>query len=94
MVTDVRLDGESTEIHVMVEHPEGCRWNCPLCSRELACYDHTPERQWRHLNTCQFHTLGDARVQERVNDFETPAERIYCRGVAPVCGLAACSLAG
>ncbi|MBM4012440.1 MAG: hypothetical protein FJ286_13845, partial [Planctomycetes bacterium] len=24
-VTDVRLDVESTEIHVHVEHPEGCR---------------------------------------------------------------------
>ena len=36
-VTDVRLDVESTEIHVHVEHPEGCRWNCPQCSRELAC---------------------------------------------------------
>ena len=48
-VTDVRLDVESTEIHVQAEHPEGCRWNCPHCSRELACYDHAPERQWRHL---------------------------------------------
>ena len=36
-VTDVRLDVESTEIHVHVDHPEGCRWNCPQCSRELAC---------------------------------------------------------
>jgi hypothetical protein len=61
-VTDVRLDVESTEIHVHVEHPEGCRWSCPHCSRELACYDHAPERQWRHLNTCQFHTLVHARV--------------------------------
>jgi hypothetical protein len=33
-------------------------------------------------------------LAERVNDFETPAERIYCRAVAPVCGLAACFLAG
>jgi hypothetical protein len=31
---------------------------------------------------------------ERVNDFETPAERIYCRAVAPVCGLAACFRVG
>ncbi|MFM8952376.1 MAG: transposase [Planctomycetaceae bacterium] len=61
-VTDVKLDVESTEIHVHVEHPEGCRWNCPHCSRKLACYDHAPERQWRHLNTCQFHTLVHARV--------------------------------
>jgi transposase len=61
-VTDVKLDVESTEIHVHLEHADGCRWNCPHCSRELACYDHAPERQWRHLNTCQFHTLVHARV--------------------------------
>jgi len=56
-VTNVRFDVESTEIHVHVNHPEGCRWNCPQCSRDLACYDHAPERQLRHLSTCQFHTL-------------------------------------
>jgi transposase len=67
-VTDVKLDVESTEIHVHLELAEGCRWNCPQCSRELACYDHAPERQWRHLNTCQFHTLVDARVPR----FECP----------------------
>ena len=61
-VTDVRRDVASTEIHVHVEHPEGYRWNCPQCSRELACYGHAPERQWRHLNTCQFHTPVYARV--------------------------------
>ena len=61
-VTDVRLDVEATEIHVHVDHPEGCRWTCPKCSRELGCYDHAPERQWRHLNTCQFHTLVHARI--------------------------------
>ena len=44
-VTDVRLDVESTEIHVHVDNPEGYRWNCPQCSRELACFDHAPERQ-------------------------------------------------
>jgi len=36
----------------------------------------------------------DKLGSERVNDFETPAERIYCRGVAPVCGRAADSRAG
>jgi len=59
-VTEVRLDVESTAIHV--DHPDGCRWACPQCSRELACYDHAPERQWRHLNTFQFQALVHARV--------------------------------
>ncbi len=35
-VTDVRRELESTEIHVHVEAPAGCRWNCPQSSRELA----------------------------------------------------------
>jgi len=61
-VTDVRLDVESTEIQLHVEHAEGCRWSGPQPSRQLACYDHSPERQWRHLNSCQFHTLVHARV--------------------------------
>jgi transposase len=61
-VTDVRLDVVSTEIHANVEHPEGCRWMCPQYSRELACYGHAPERQWRHLDTCQFRTLVHVRV--------------------------------
>jgi transposase len=59
---DARLNFEATEIHHQVEHPEGCCWNCPQCGRELACYDHAAERQWRYLHTCQFHTIVHARV--------------------------------
>jgi len=61
-VIDVKLDVVATQIHVHVEHPEGCRWSCPHCDRILACYDHAPERTWRHLNTCQFQTLVHARI--------------------------------
>ena len=61
-VTDVKLDAESTEIHVHLEHTEGCRWNCPHCIREMACHDHATERLCRHRNICHFHTLVHARV--------------------------------
>ena len=61
-VSQVRLDVEATEIHVHVEHTDGCSWECPQCHRELSCYDHVPERTWRHLNTCQFQTMLHARV--------------------------------
>ena len=37
---------------------------------------------------------SEGQETERVNDFETPAKRIYCRVVAPVCGLAADSRVG
>ena len=36
-----------------------------------------------------FEVRGGFEVPERVNDFETPAERIECRGVVQVCGLLA-----
>jgi transposase len=61
-VADVRLDMESTQIHIHVEHSDGCRWSCPQCGCELSCYDHAPEREWRHLDTCQFMTLVHARI--------------------------------
>ena len=61
-VADVKLDIESTQIHVHVEHAEGSQWACPRCQKKFACYDHAPERTWRHLNTCQFQTLVHARI--------------------------------
>ena len=61
-VADVKLDIESTQIHVHVEHAEGSKWACPHCQKKLACYDHAPERTWRHRNTCQFQTLAHARI--------------------------------
>jgi len=61
-VMDVRLDMESTAIHVHVQHGEGYRWKCPKCEQQLSCYDHADERTWRHLNTCQFQTLVHARI--------------------------------
>ena len=61
-VADVKLDVASTQIHVHVEHAEGSQWACPHCQKTLACYDHAPERTWRHLNTCQFQTLVHARI--------------------------------
>jgi hypothetical protein len=61
IVTEVNLDVESAQIHVHVEHADGFLWLCPQCQKDLACYDHSPNRTWRHLNTCQFQTLVHTR---------------------------------
>ncbi len=34
-VADVKLDVESTQIHVHVEHAEGRQWACPHCHRKF-----------------------------------------------------------
>ena len=61
-VSEVKLDMQSQEIHVKVEHPRGTKFCCPDCQKQLPCYDHGDERQWRHLDSCQFKTILKARV--------------------------------
>ena len=61
-IADVRLDKEDLVVHVMLAHDEGIRWKCPCCDRALAIYDHVEERQWRHLDTCQYETWLHARI--------------------------------
>jgi transposase len=53
-VTDQRVD-------VWVDHPGGSRFACPDCGAELAVYDHSAERAWRHLDSCAFGTYLHAR---------------------------------
>jgi transposase len=61
-VSEVKLDMQCQEIHVRVEHPRGTKFCCPECQKPLSCYDHGDERQWRHLDSCQFKTILKARA--------------------------------
>lgn len=53
-VSRVDLSAENVRIDVWVEHPRRTCFTCPQCERELAGYDHADEREWRHLDSCQF----------------------------------------
>ena len=55
-VSRVDLSVESGRVDVWVEHPRRTRFGCPDCSQELAVYDHSEERSWRHLDSCAFLT--------------------------------------
>ena len=63
---EVQLDTEREQIDVFVDHPSGTKFCCPDCDQSLACYDHSPEREWRHLDSCQFKTILHASAP-RVN---------------------------
>jgi transposase len=39
-----------------LEHASGALFACPRCDTRLPVYDHTPERAWRHLDTCEYQT--------------------------------------
>jgi len=52
---DLRLtDGE---IHVHLAHRKQESWPCPECGAGCKLHDHQAERQWRHLDTCQYQTM-------------------------------------
>jgi transposase len=61
-VGNVELNLDEGRVNIHVAHPSGVKWQCPHCQRELSCYDHSPERTWRHLDTCQLQTLLHARI--------------------------------
>src|SRR6185295_5919194 len=37
-------------------------WRCSECGTVCRIYDHQAERQWRHLDTCQYRTILHAQV--------------------------------
>jgi transposase len=56
-VERVELRMERDEVHVFLGHSPDLRWACPECGTACALHDHQPERQWRHLDTCQLKTI-------------------------------------
>jgi transposase len=56
-VARVELQLAQGEIHVHLQHDAQVRWTCAECGQECPLHDHAPERDWRHLDTCQYQTL-------------------------------------
>ena len=48
---------EAGEIHVDLRHYGVIEWPCPECGSAGKLYDHKPDWQWRHLDTCQYQTI-------------------------------------
>jgi transposase len=56
-VERVELQLKDGEVHVYLTHKDCLEWACAECSALGPLYDHQPERQWRHLDTCQYRTI-------------------------------------
>ena len=56
-VESVELKLADGEIHVHLAHQKLRSWPCPECGADSKLHDHQPERQWRHLDTCQYQTI-------------------------------------
>jgi transposase len=60
-VDSVELKLEAGEVHIRLAHHDMIHWPCPECGAPSKLYDHQPERQWRHLDTCQYQTILHAQ---------------------------------
>ena len=60
-VERVELKLGKEEVHVYLEHQDIGSWPCPECGENCPLHDHQEERQWRHLDTCQYQTILHAR---------------------------------
>jgi transposase len=60
-VERVELNLAKGEVHIWLEHHDMIHWRCPECGADCKLYDHQPERQWRHLDTCQYRTILHAK---------------------------------
>ena len=60
-IARVDLTAADQRVDLWLEHAP-TTWPCPECGTALAGFDHVPERTWRHLDTCQFHTYVHAAI--------------------------------
>lgn len=59
-VKDVDLQLDEGEVVVSVEADRQL-WGCPECGKKMRIHDYAT-RRWRHLDSCQFKTILEARV--------------------------------
>jgi len=52
----VELNLAQQRVDVWAEHAADRKWSCTQCGKLLSLYDHSEERVWRHLDSCQFMT--------------------------------------
>ena len=60
-VREVKLDLASSRVDVWIEHAPDTKWCCPECGKASPLYDHSEEREWRHLDTCDCQTFVHTR---------------------------------
>lgn len=61
-ISQVLLDTDGKRVDIYIEHRSTVRFPCPVCQQFCGIYDHTPEREFRHLNVCQIPAFLHVRV--------------------------------
>ncbi|MBI4496025.1 MAG: ISL3 family transposase [Deltaproteobacteria bacterium] len=62
IVKEVRFEESPERVDVYVDHEHGIKLRCPRCDAWCPVYDHLPEREWQHLDTCAVATYVHTRL--------------------------------
>jgi transposase len=62
IVKDVQFQESPGRVDVYVDHERGIKMRCPRCGTWCPVYDHSPEREWQHLDTCDVPTYIHTRL--------------------------------
>ena len=66
MITKVVLNETEQRVDIYLDHEKDIQVRCPECDQFYGVYDHSPERVYRHPDTCQMATYIHVRPP-RVN---------------------------
>lgn len=66
LITKVILNEAEQRVDIYLDHEKDIQVRCPECDQFYGVYDHSPERIYRHLDTCQLATYIHVRPP-RVN---------------------------
>jgi transposase len=61
-IKTVEMNHQLKRVDIWIEHALGIEFPCPVCKHFNTVYDHSPQREIRHLNTCQMATYLHLRV--------------------------------
>lgn len=61
-ITQVLLDTDGKRVDIYIKNRSNVRFPCPVCQQFCGVYDHTQEREFRHLNVCQVPAFLHVRV--------------------------------
>lgn len=61
-VDRIEVNDELNRVDIYVKHHNPIRVACPVCGEFYSMYDHSPEREFQHLDTCEMHTFVHVRL--------------------------------
>jgi transposase len=71
-IAKVTQDQSLSRVDLYVEHNKGIKFPCPKCKQFCSIYDHTEEREFRHLNIFQMATY----IHLRIPRIECPSDGV------------------